>query len=419
MNANLSEWLMTDHPTSYRALIGIPDLPRLLGATTLLRLGASMLSLTLVLYALDRFSSPAFAGWVAFVAVAPGLAISPLAGAILDRIGSGVAVTVDMTVSAALLFCLIAADRLGWASPVVLLTLVGLLSLTSPLSSAGVRVLLPRLVTPAAYDRVNALDTAVFAVVEVVGPASAGLLVGFGGAKVALGAIALVFGGAALCIARIRRLPSLATSRRSLFHDTLEGVAIVARQPTLRGLAISYSLYQVTWGVLVIVVPVFVTHRFADGLGKSVAGLAWAAMGLAGGVGALVAGRLRTAGRERPVMAIGMIVTALAAWPIAAAFGLGGLVVGLMLAGLVAGPIDVSLLTLRQRRTDPAQLGRVLSVSMSLNTAGFPLGAALAGMLMTHSLAAPLVVAGLSSLLAAVAVAAIPRDTSRPEPSAP
>ena len=63
---------MTDHPTSYRALIGIPDLPRLLGATALLRLGASMLSLTLVLYALDRFSSPAFAGWVAFVAVAPG-----------------------------------------------------------------------------------------------------------------------------------------------------------------------------------------------------------------------------------------------------------------------------------------------------------------------------------------------------------
>ena len=60
-----------------------------------------------------------------------------------------------------------------------------------------------------------------------------------------------------------------------------------------------------------------------------------------------------------------------------------GLAMGLMLIALAAGPIDVGLLTLRQRRTDPAELGRVLSVSMSLNLAGIPLGSALAGMLMT------------------------------------
>jgi hypothetical protein len=50
-----------------------------------------------------------------------------------------------------------------------------------------------------------------------------------------------------------------------------------------------------------------------------------------------------------------------------------------MAVGQLAGPIDVGLLTLRQRRTDPAELGRVLSVSMSLNFAGFPIGTALAG----------------------------------------
>jgi MFS family permease len=403
---------MDSRPASYRALIGIPGLKLLLGAITLLRLGGSMLSLTLVLYALGRFGSPVLAGWVAFAAVAPGLAISPLAGAVLDRIGSGIGVTIDMTASAALLFCLIAADRLGWVGPTGLLVLVGLLSLTSPLSTAGVRVLLPGLVTQAAYDRVNALDTAVFAVVQVIGPAVAGVLVGTAGARFALAAIAIVFAAAAACIARVRRLPRLSPSRRSFIHDMLDGVAAVARQPTLRGLAVSYALYQVTWGILVVVVPVFVTDRFADGLGKSVAGLIWAAMGLAGGVGALVAGRLRTAGRERPVMAIGMFVTALAAWPIAAAFGVAGLVAGLMLAGLVAGPIDVGLLTLRQRRTDPAQLGRVLAVSISLNMAGLPLGSALAGLLITRSPAATFALAGLSSLLAAMAVAAIPRDGS-------
>lgn len=399
-----------EQPTAYRDLLGIENLPILLGGATLLRMGGSMLSLTLVLYALGRFSSPELAGWVAFAAVAPGLMISPLAGAILDRVGPGIAVTIDMTVGAALMICLIAADQFGWASPVVLITLVSLLSLTSPLSAAGVRVLLPRLVTPAAYDRVNALDTAIFAVVDVVGPAIAGLLVGLAGASFALGAVGVAFASAAVCIAQVRHLPSLSTSRRSLVRDMLDGVATVVREPTLRGLAVSYSLYQVTWGVLFIVVPVFVTQHFAHGLGNSVAGLIWAAVGLAGGIGALVAGRLRTAGRERRVLAMGMVVTALAAWPIAAEFGVVGLVIGLMLAGLFAGPIDVGLLTLRQRRTEPAQLGRVLSVSMSLNMAGFPLGSALAGILITHSLELTFILAGLSSLLAAIAVGVIPKE---------
>jgi MFS family permease len=187
----------------------------------------------------------------------------------------------------------------------------------------------------------------------------------------------------------------------------------VAGQPTLRGLAISYSLYQITWGALVIVVPVFAAKHFTMGAGSAVAGYLWAAMGLAGGVGALLAGHLWTTGRERQVMAAGMVVTALAASPIAAEFGFGGLAVGLMLAGVVSGPIDVALLTLRQRRTDPRQFGRVLSISMSLNLAGFPMGYAIAGMLITTSLSSAFILAGLASAIAAVATASIPAEAER------
>jgi predicted MFS family arabinose efflux permease len=103
----------------------------------------------------------------------------------------------------------------------------------------------------------------------------------------------------------------------------------------------------------------------------------------------------------------------LAAWPVAAEFGFGGLAIGLMLAGVMSGPIDVALLTLRQRRTDPQQLGRVLSISMSLNLAGFPLGSAIAGMVITTSLSATFVLAGIASIIAAIATTSIPRDTAR------
>ncbi|HEY1710554.1 MAG TPA: MFS transporter [Rhizomicrobium sp.] len=403
---------MPERPLSYRDLLGIADLPALLIATTLVRLAARMFSLAIVLYALERFSSPSLAGWIGFAAVGPGLMISPLAGALLDRIGPVSAIAVDVAVSAALILALVAADSFGWTGPAVLLVLVALFSLTSPLGRAGIRTLLPRLVPANALDRANALDTAIYAVTDVIGPGLAGLLIGFFHASVALIVIAVFYGSAAFCISRVRRLPRLRPPNASFLRETLDGIVVVVRQPTLRGLAISYSLYQVSWGVLVIVVPVFALRAFAADDGSTVAGFMWAASGLAGGVGALVAGHLRTAGRERGVMAVGMILTALASWPIASEFGFGGLVLGLLIAGAASGPVDVGVLTLRQRRTDPGQLGRVLSVSMSLNIAGFPLGSALAGILITHSLPATFLLAGIASALAAFAVIAIPRDAT-------
>jgi predicted MFS family arabinose efflux permease len=137
------------------------------------------------------------------------------------------------------------------------------------------------------------------------------------------------------------------------------------------------------------------------------AGLLWAGSGAVGVIGALVIGQVRALGRERQLMALGMVVTAIG--PVAGTFGVTGLALGLMLIALAAGPVDVSLLTLRQRRTDPAELGRVLSVSMSLNLAGIPLGTALAGMLIPWSLPGTFVVAALASLLAAAAVTLVPR----------
>ncbi|MBR8343538.1 MFS transporter [Burkholderia ambifaria] len=395
---------------TYRDLMRIPGLPMLILAATLSRLAGRMFILTLVLFALARFASSELAGWLTFAAIAPGLIVSPIAGALLDRVGPTVAVRIDMIASAAFIAVLSIVAWAGVASAPVLFILVLLFSLTGPLGASGTRTLLPRLVPPHVLDRVNAVDTAVYAIVDVVGPALAGFVVSVFGPEAAMSIIAVGFAGAAICLFNVRRLPSLAPPQASLLRQTFEGIGLVVRQPTLRGLAISYSLYQITWGVLVVVVPVFVTRHYSAADGSSITGLLWAAMGVAGGVGALVIGHIRTTGRERHVMATGMVVTAVAAWPIAAEFGIGGLAVGLMLAGVMSGPIDVALLTLRQRRTDPSQLGRVMSISMSLNMAGFPLGSAIAGMVVTTSLSAAFVLSGIMSIAAAIATVSIPRD---------
>ena len=173
--------MTTTRALSYRQLLATPEVRALLLATLLMRLAGRMFLLAIVLYALTRTGSPVLAGWLAFAAVAPGLAISPIAGALIDSVGSVWAITVDMVASATCVVALIAVDCLGWASAPLLLSLVGLFSLTNPLTMAGIRALLPRLVPVAALDRANALDTAIHGVTDIGGPALAGTVMGFGG----------------------------------------------------------------------------------------------------------------------------------------------------------------------------------------------------------------------------------------------
>jgi MFS family permease len=196
-----------------------------------------MLSLAIVLYALTRFASPALAGWLSFAAIAPGLAVSPLAGALLDRFGAAWAITADMAASAILIVVMVVIDQLGWATAPILLFLVALFSLPSPLSAAGIRTLLPRVVPKSALDRVNALGTAIYALVDILGPALAGVLMGFIGSEWTLTSIALIYLGAAFCIARVRFSGSPAAPSASLFTQTLEGIRLVVGQPTLPGRA--------------------------------------------------------------------------------------------------------------------------------------------------------------------------------------
>ena len=75
---------------SYRALFAIPTLSRILLGMTLSRIGGSMLGVAMVLFTLQEFHSPALAGLVTFASVAPGLFVSPIVGALLDRHGRGV-----------------------------------------------------------------------------------------------------------------------------------------------------------------------------------------------------------------------------------------------------------------------------------------------------------------------------------------
>lgn len=391
---------------SYKTLFVIPGMASLVLAACASRLAGRMFMLAIVLYVLDRFQSPALTGWVAFAAMAPGMAISPFAGALLDRMGAARAIVVDMAASAALLLALVVAGLAGQATPLFVIGLVALYSLTSPLGAAGIRVLIPGLVPKDALDRANAIDTSSYALIDVVGPAVAGVLFGLAGAHATMGVIAALYAVACLSLLPVIRLSERrpAPPHHSFMHEALAGVVYLIRHRSLRGLAVAYALYQASWGILLVAVPVLVIRDLGAGpTSDAIVGALWAVAGLAGGIGALWAGHLRTEDRERTLIAVGALATAASIYPASVSFGLSGLAIGLVLVGFLAGPIDVAVLSLRQRRCDPGWFGKVLTVSMSLNMSGLPLGSALGGLVIAHSLPLAFAMAALASIAATLA----------------
>ena len=343
-----------------------------------------MVTVTLILFVLARYHSPQLTGVTAFLAIFPGLVVSPLAGALLDRHGRTRLVVLDYLIAAFSCGLIAVLSAHGILPAALLLTIVGVASLTNPLSSTGARSLFPVLAPPALWERANALDSSSYVFSTLVGAPLAGALVGIAGPEWALASAGLVFAAAAAAMLRIPEPRAGAAREGSLVENAWRGLEYVAGNATLRGLALTLSTFNLSWGIVIIAGPVLILDRLHGG--PAAVGLIWGAMGAAGLVSALVAGRFPSAGRERQLMFGAILVSSVAIAVLPFARSLAVVAVAIVVVGIANGPFDIGLFTLRQRRTDPAWFGRAFAVSMSLNWIGQPVGSALAGPLIGYSL---------------------------------
>ena len=143
---------------------------------------------------------------------------------------------------------------------------------------------------------------------------------------------------------------TIASSGR-LLTDAWRGLVYVARHPTLRGLAFTMTLINFAGGMTAIVIPVIIQGRY--GAGPIQVGLAWALSGAAGGIAAFAFGRLRTEGRERAIIAWSVLLSTIGVALLLPDAGLPLVFFALAVFGLMNGPLDIGLFTIRQRRTDP------------------------------------------------------------------
>ena len=400
----------------YASLLRSPGFARLYVSLLLGRLGGGMLAIALILFVLSRYHSPQLAGVTAFLAIFPGLVVSPVAGALLDRRGRVRFITLDYLV-ATVAVVLIAGLSARHALPEpLLLAIVGVSSLTTPLSNTGLRSLFPIVAPRELWERANALDSSGYLVASLVGAPLAGGLVGFLGPEWALACTGGLFAMSALVIFGLHDPSSKISSGRSILGDAWSGLVYVARNASLRGLAITLSTFNVGFGILEIAIPVLVLSRLHQGPGA--VGLLWGLLGVGGLAATLVSGRIKTEGRERQLMLGSILVqaAALVALPFAQSYWVVAAV--MVVSGVASGPFDISMFTLRQRRTNPAWFGRAFAVSMSLNFVGTPIGSALAGPLIGQSLNVALWAAVAFSVIAGVfPLLTIPREEEEPAAS--
>ncbi len=414
-----------DLERSYRALLLVPGLGRVVTSMQLARIGQSMVGVALVLFVLAEYRSPALAGLVTFAAVFPGLLIAPIAGALLDRHGRVRLMILDYVVALASL-ALIGGLALAGLLPAPLLVLIVIVtSLTSVLSIVGLRTIFPIMAPSHLWERVNAVDSNGYVVATILGPPLAATLIAVLGPAWAMIVLAFPFGLAAIALLGLGEPASGSASTGRLLVDAWQGLRYAWGNRTIRGLGIALSVMNLAWGMLTIVLPLIVLHVLA--YSEVWVGLVFAASGVSGMVSALVFGRLDTRGREWAMLVIPMLLaapTVALVLPATGAFGpidprVGlALVTGSMfLFGFLMGPLDIALFTVRQRRTDPAWMGRAFAVSMAFNFMGFPIGAAIAGALAAESLPTAVSLGVVASLAAALLAAklvpvAVPGDPS-------
>lgn len=372
----------------------------------LARTATTMVQLILVLFALERFHSPGLAGAVTFLALAPGLLMSPIAGALLDRHGRVKLMVVDYVVAASALALIVVLGATDVLSEAPLLAIVTVMSLTFPLSTTGVRTMFPLIVPRPLWERANAIDSNGYVVSSIFGPAIAGALVATVGSPWALGLTSAIYAVAAVITVPLRdplgRIP-----HGGLLSDAWAGLLYTWRNATLRGLGLSVSTANVANGLFYIGLPVLVLSRLGGGAAQ--VGQLFALMGVTAAVSVLFVGRMGTEGRERPLLAGAMLLSGIGYGFVLISPDLLFAALAMALIGLATGPFDVVLFTLRQRRTDPAWLGRAFAVSMSLNFMGFPIGSAIGGAVVPLSIEAAFLAAiALIAIAAALSFALIP-----------
>lgn len=325
--------------------------------------------------------------------VVPYLFLGLIVGALMDRWRRQrtlVLTTIGRAVTLASIAVLLLLDALDFWSLAAVVLVLGVLTL---FADSAAQPLLPRLVPRSSLVMANARLGQSQTVAETAGPALGGALLNLVGAPILFAFDAVINAIAAVLQSRItvdEPKPEERPAGRHVGHDIAEGMRYTYQHPTLRPLALSVHVWFLGNSIVVTVFAVFVLRELA--LPSWAFGVALAAGGLGGFVGAMIAPRVGSrlgAGRAillgRALVVVPWLVLAVA--PISADSGVAVVLVVVAAAQflycLAMGIEDTNDISYRQSVAPDGIQGRMNSTIRTVNRVVFFFGALLTGLLMT------------------------------------
>jgi MFS family permease len=313
---------------------------------------------------------------IAFCNLAPSVVISPLAGAVADRIDR-----VRLTMASQFVAA-------GQAAILVVLILTGLIrvefiaalsacnGIAETFAQPARQCLIPGLVPRAFLPGAVALNSLTYNIARFIGPALSGPMIAAWGVvpPIACNGVAFLF--ASLTMHLLRLDPAIRVGHRSthsVLHDAMEGVRYVARH---RGIG-PLLLFAAAVGMMLRAVPEMLPPYVGDLFGRDARGLATLAstMGLAALIGGtLMAIRGRLGGLTSVAVFAGLVLAMATACFVAThQFAIGVVCIAVM--GAATTMHGISIQTLLQHSASAVMVGRVLSLWGMITRAAPAMGA--------------------------------------------
>lgn len=353
--------------TGYAALLSRPDVRWLIAASMIARLPAAMLPLAILLMVHGRTGSLAAAGLVVGAYGIGRAAVSPVVGALIDRVGQFRVLVVGGGVQAALLICLVAAAELRLSLVVSAVVALAAGAAVPPIQ-ACLRALWPVVaVGQVARDAAYSFDATSQELLWIAGPLAVAALL-----TVASPASVVIIAAVIACIGvGLFALSPISRSWRGSATERPRFGALAGRD--LRALLVTSVFVGINWGAMT-----FGLTALAVGLGNNRAsGVLLAALSAGSITGGLMYGarawRRAVADRYRVLL----VAAATCCLPLVFASSIGTAVPMSFLAGLPLAPVYASMYILtgrvaRRGTTTEAftWISSTFALGVSLGTAG-------------------------------------------------
>jgi MFS family permease len=324
------------------------------------------------------------ATWAVLVAAAAFLPlglVSPVGGALADRLPRRPVLIGGNIADASVALVLAALIATGHEDPGLLVGLVAVQGAVSAVIGPFQQAILPDLVPQSEFLPAIALNSAQFNLGRIAGPALAGATVAAFGYPVAFVANAASFLAVVVALVFVRLAPPAGRGGTSLLKSLREGLAAARGEPSCWAAIWTIAVVALIASPFIALVPAMAL-RLTGGGSRSVAtatGVLTTAQGIGAVAGALcLAGLAARYGRGR-VLAWSLMLfpVALVAYGSAQALWWGA--IGLFAVGLVYIGVLSGLSTVVQLRAPQAYRGRVLSLYLVALGVGYPVGALVQG----------------------------------------